>query len=66
MAVPGGASPGQPDPSSGGIRFTIGITVETAEPVGAYWPKRYVKLAPALPKGLVDAEFFVGLSAYLL
>jgi catechol 2,3-dioxygenase-like lactoylglutathione lyase family enzyme len=53
-----------PDPGTGGIRFSIGITVDTAEGVDALVDK--MRHAGArVTKEPTDAEFFAGRSAYL-
>ena len=54
----------EPDPGSGGIRFTIGIMVDTPEEVGQLTEQ--MRAAGArVTKQPVDAEFFTGRSAYL-
>ena len=54
----------EPDPGTGGIRFTIGITVEKAEAVDVLAEKMR-QAGARVTKEPVDAEFFVGRSAYL-
>lgn len=54
----------EPEPSSGGIRFTIGIQVDSAEEVDQL--TAHMRAAGAqVTKEPVDAEFFTGRSAYL-
>jgi catechol 2,3-dioxygenase-like lactoylglutathione lyase family enzyme len=54
----------EPEPASGGIRFTIAILVDTAEQVDALTGQ--MRAAGArVTKEPVDAEFFTGRSAYL-
>jgi len=53
-----------PDLGSGGIRFSIGITVETAEAVDELAEKMR-RAGARVTKEPVDAEFFNGRSAYL-
>ncbi|HEY1634664.1 MAG TPA: VOC family protein [Acidimicrobiales bacterium] len=53
-----------PDPGTGGIRFSIGITVETAQAVDALADKMR-QAGARVTKEPVDAEFFMGRSAYL-
>jgi uncharacterized protein len=54
----------EPDPSSEGIRFTIGIMVDTPEEVDQLTEQ--MRAAGArVTKQPVDAEFFTGRSAYL-
>jgi uncharacterized protein len=54
----------EPDPGSGGIRFTVGIMVDTAEEVDEL--TEHMRNAGArVTKEPVDAEFFAGRSAYL-
>jgi uncharacterized protein len=54
----------EPDPGTGGIRFTIGITVETAQAVDAL-AEQMRQAGARVTKEPVDAEFFAGRSAYL-
>ena len=53
----------EPEPSNGGIRFTIGVQVDSAEEVDRLTEqcarRHWVTKEP------VDAEFFTGRSAYL-
>jgi hypothetical protein len=52
------------DPGTGGIRFTIGVIVETADEVDRLTEQ--MRAAGArVTKEPVDAEFFTGRSAYL-
>jgi catechol 2,3-dioxygenase-like lactoylglutathione lyase family enzyme len=54
----------EPEPSSGGIRFTIGVQVDSAEEVDRLTEQ--MRAAGArVTKEPVDAEFFTGRSAYL-
>jgi uncharacterized protein len=54
----------EPEPSTGGIRSTIGIMVDTAEDVDRLTEQ--MRAAGArVTKEPVDAEFFTGRSAYL-
>jgi catechol 2,3-dioxygenase-like lactoylglutathione lyase family enzyme len=54
----------EPDPGSGGIRFTIGIMVDTPEQVDEL--TEHMRAAGArVTKEPVDAEFFTGRSAHL-
>jgi Predicted lactoylglutathione lyase len=54
----------EPEPSSGGIRFTIGVQVDSAEAVDRL--TGHMREAGArVTKEPVDAEFFTGRSAYL-
>jgi len=54
----------EPEPSSGGIRFTIGVQVDSAAEVDRL--TGHMRLAGArVTKEPVDAEFFIGRSAYL-
>lgn len=54
----------QPDPGSGGIRFTVGIMVDTPQEVDQLTEQ--MRTAGArVTKPPVDAEFFTGRSAYL-
>ena len=53
-----------PDPGTGGIRFTIGVMVDSAEEVDRLTEQ--MRAAGArVTKQPVDAEFFTGRSAYL-
>ena len=53
-----------PEPSSGGIRFTIGVQVDSADEVDRL--TEHMRLAGArVTKDPVNAEFFTGRSAYL-
>jgi predicted lactoylglutathione lyase len=53
-----------PDPSTGGIRFTIGVQVDSADEVDRL--TEHMRAAGArVTKEPVDAEFFAGRSAYL-
>lgn len=53
-----------PEPGAGGIRFTIGINVDTADEVDRL--TEHMRRAGArVTKEPVDAEFFIGRSAYL-
>lgn len=54
----------EPDPGTGGIRLSIGITVDTAEAVDAL-ADQMRHAGARVTKEPVDAEFFVGRSAYL-
>ncbi len=54
----------EPDPGSGGIRFTIGIMVDTAEEVDSL-TEQMRRAGARVTKEPVDAEFFTGRSAYL-
>jgi uncharacterized protein len=54
----------EPDPGTGGIRFTIGITVDTAQAVDAL-ADQMRQAGARVTKEPVDAEFFAGRSAYL-
>lgn len=54
----------EPDPGSGGIRFTIGIMVDTAEEVDQL-TEQMRNTGARVTKEPVDAEFFTGRSAYL-
>ena len=54
----------EPEPSSGGIRFTIGIVVDTAEEVDEL-TEQLRRAGARVTKEPVDAEFFAGRSAYL-
>jgi predicted lactoylglutathione lyase len=54
----------EPEPGSGGIRFTIGVQVDSAEQVDRL--TEHMRAAGArVTKEPVDAEFFTGRSAYL-
>jgi predicted lactoylglutathione lyase len=54
----------EPEPGTGGIRFTIGVNVDTAEEVDRL--TEHMRNAGArVTKEPVDAEFFTGRSAYL-
>lgn len=54
----------EPDPGRGGIRFTVGIMVDTPQEVGQLTEQ--MRTAGArVTKPPVDAEFFTGRSAYL-
>lgn len=53
-----------PEPSAGGIRFTIGIMVDTAEEVDRLTEQMHAAGA-RVTKEPVDAQFFTGRSAYL-
>ena len=54
----------EPEPSAGGIRFTIGMQVDSAEEVDRL--TEHMRAAGAhVTKEPVDAEFFTGRSAYL-
>ena len=54
----------EPEPSTGGIRFTIGVQVDSAEEVDRL--TEHMRAAGArVTKAPVDAEFFTGRSAYL-
>ncbi len=53
-----------PDPSSGGIRFTIGLQVDSAEEVDRL-AERMRRAGARVTKEPVDAEYFMGRSAYL-
>ena len=54
----------EPDPGNGGIRFTIAITVESADAVDAL-AQQMRQAGARVTKEPVDAEFFAGRSAYL-
>jgi catechol 2,3-dioxygenase-like lactoylglutathione lyase family enzyme len=54
----------EPDPGSGGIRFTIGILVDSAAEVDEV-TERMRAAGARVTKAPVDAEFFTGRSAYL-
>jgi uncharacterized protein len=54
----------EPDPGSGGIRFTIGLIVDTAEEVDRLTDE-WRRAGARVTKEPVDAEFFAGRSAYL-
>jgi catechol 2,3-dioxygenase-like lactoylglutathione lyase family enzyme len=54
----------EPDPGAGGIRFTIGVQVDSADEVDRLTEQ--MRAAGArVTKEPVDAEFFTGRSAYL-
>ena len=54
----------EPEPRTGGIRFTIGVQVESPEAVDRL--TEHMRAAGArVTKEPVDAEFFTGRSAYL-
>jgi hypothetical protein len=54
----------EPEPGAGGIRFTIGVQVHSAEEVDRL--TEHMRAAGArVTKEPVDAEFFTGRSAYL-
>lgn len=54
----------EPEPGAGGIRFTIGINVDSADEVDRL--TEHMRMAGArVTKEPVDAEFFTGRSAYL-
>jgi predicted lactoylglutathione lyase len=54
----------EPEPGTGGIRFTIGVNVDTADEVDQL--TEHMRNAGArVTKEPVDAEFFTGRSAYL-
>ncbi len=54
----------EPEPSTGGIRFTIGVQVDSADEVDRL--TAHMRAAGArVTKEPVDAEFFTGRSAYL-
>jgi uncharacterized protein len=53
-----------PDPGTGGIRFTIGVQVGSAEDVDEL-TDRMRAAGARVTKEPVDAEFFTGRSAYL-
>jgi catechol 2,3-dioxygenase-like lactoylglutathione lyase family enzyme len=54
----------EPDPGSRGIRFTIGIMVDTPEEVDQL-TEQMRAVGARVTKPPVDAEFFTGRSAYL-
>jgi uncharacterized protein len=54
----------EPESSTGGIRFTIGIMVDTAEEVDQL-TEQMRRAGARVTKEPVDAEFFTGRSAYL-
>jgi hypothetical protein len=54
----------EPDTGTGGIRFTIGVMVDTAEEVDRL-TNRMRRAGARVTKEPVDAEFFTGRSAYL-
>jgi hypothetical protein len=53
-----------PDPGNGGVRFTIGIMVDTADEVDQL-TEHMRSVGARVTKEPVDAEFFTGRSAYL-
>lgn len=54
----------EPEPSTGGIRFTIGVSVDSADEVDRLTD--HMRAAGArVTKEPIDAEFFSGRSAYL-
>lgn len=55
---------GQPEPGTGGIRFTIGIMVDAPDQVDSL-ADRMRSAGATVTKPAVDAEFFTGRSAYL-
>jgi predicted lactoylglutathione lyase len=55
---------GEPEPGNGGIRFTVGIMVDSAEEVNEL-TERLRTAGATVTKDPVDAEFFIGRSAYL-
>ena len=54
----------EPEPFTGGIRFTIGVMVDTAEEVDRLTGQMR-QAGARITKAPVDAEFFAGRSAYL-
>ncbi len=54
---------GQPEPGQGGIRFTVGIIASSPEEVDEL-AERVRRAGGRITKEPVDAEFFVGRSAY--
>ena len=54
----------EPEPGTGGIRFTIGINVDTPDEVDRL-TERMRNAGARVTKEPVDAEFFTGRSAYL-
>lgn len=54
----------EPDPGSGGIRFTIGVIVDSADEVDEL-TERMRRAGARVTKEPVSAEFFTGRSAYL-
>lgn len=54
----------EPEPATGGIRFTIGIIVDTADEVDRLTDQMR-QAGARVTKEPVDAEFFTGRSAYL-
>ena len=54
----------EPEPGTGGIRFTIGVMAGTAEQVDRLTDQMR-QAGARLTKAPVDAEFFAGRSAYL-
>lgn len=53
-----------PEPGRGGIRFSIIITVDTAEAVDRF-VERAARAGARVTKAPTDAEFFAGRSAYI-
>ncbi len=53
-----------PDPGTGGIRFTIGVMVDSADEVDRL-TERMRAAGARVTKEPVDAEYFTGRSAYL-
>jgi catechol 2,3-dioxygenase-like lactoylglutathione lyase family enzyme len=54
----------EPEPGTGGIRFTIAVNVDTADEVDRL-TEQMRKAGARVTKEPVDAEFFTGRSAYL-
>ncbi|MFI5613434.1 VOC family protein [Amycolatopsis sp. NPDC051903] len=54
----------EPDPGTGGLRFTIGVLVDSAEEVDRL-TERMRAAGARVTKEPVDAEFFTGRSAYV-
>jgi uncharacterized protein len=54
----------EPEPGTGGVRFTIGVMVDTAEEVDRLTDQMR-QAGARITKAPVDAEFFAGRSAYL-
>jgi uncharacterized protein len=54
----------EPDPNTGGMRFTIGVNVATADEVDRL-TEQMRNAGARVTKEPVDAEFFTGRSAYL-
>lgn len=54
----------EPEPTTGGVRFTIGVIVDTAEEVDRLTDQMR-QAGARITKEPVDAEFFAGRSAYL-